>query len=88
MTSPSTLLHRDDTLTIPLLGGLPTQPTSAWALSAAPAVRISGEKLKLTKRVEAGGIEPPSETEEAETLSDLESPGVRISSVDAPGLYP
>ena len=35
-----------------------------------------------------GGIEPPSEAEKPETLSDLKSPGVRIPSVDAVGLYP
>jgi hypothetical protein len=33
--------------------------------------------------VEAGGIESPSETEVARTLSDPESPGVRIPSRDA-----
>ncbi len=38
--------------------------------------------------MEAGGIEPPSEAENPETLSNPELPGVRISSVDALGLWP
>ena len=32
-------------------------------------------------KVEAGGIEPPSEPENPDTLSDLTSPGVRILSL-------
>ena len=38
---------------------------------------------------EAGGRNrTPSEVGDAETLSDLRSPGVRISSLDAPGQCP
>jgi hypothetical protein len=40
-----------------------------------------GRRFEFIASVEAGGIEPPSEAEDTETLSDLESPGVRFRSL-------
>ena len=68
------------------VGGGNRPPDSSPMVSPAPKSTAKAQRNRLFERVEAGGIEPPSEAEDPKILSTLESPGVRLFSLDAPGL--
>jgi integrase len=65
------------------VGGGNLPPSASLVASPAPKKSVEAQRDQLLRRVEAGGIEPPSETEKADAMSRPESPGMQISWVHA-----